>query len=71
MPKESVMTVTLELDGQEFVALNGSPIFKFTESVSFMVKCSSQEKIDEMWANLSDGGEENPCGRFKDQYGLS
>jgi predicted 3-demethylubiquinone-9 3-methyltransferase (glyoxalase superfamily) len=70
-PKGSVMTVTFELEGQEFVALNGGPIFKFTEAVSFMVKCNSQAEIDEMWHKLSDGGEEGPCGWLKDKYGLS
>jgi predicted 3-demethylubiquinone-9 3-methyltransferase (glyoxalase superfamily) len=70
-PKGSVMTVTFEIDGQEFVALNGGPLFKFTEAVSFMVKCQSQEEIDEMWATLSAGGEEGPCGWLKDKYGLS
>ena len=70
-PKGSVMTVTFELDGQEFVALNGGPLFKFTEAVSFMVKCQSQQEIDEMWAKLSAGGEEGPCGWLKDKYGLS
>ena len=71
MPKGSVMTVTFELDGQEFVALNGGPLFKFTEAVSLMVKCRSQEEIDEMWTKLSEGGEEGPCGWLKDKYGLS
>ncbi len=70
-PKDSVMTVTFEIEGQEFVALNGGPLFKFTEAVSFMVKCHSQEEIDEMWSKLSEGGEEGPCGWLKDKYGLS
>ncbi|MDK2743282.1 MAG: VOC family protein [Nitrospira sp.] len=70
-PKGSVMTVTFMLNGQEFVALNGGPLFKFTEAVSFMVKCHSQEEIDEMWAKLSEGGEPGPCGWLKDKYGLS
>lgn len=70
-PKGSVMTVTFEIEGQEFVALNGGPIFKFTEAVSFMVKCNSQAEIDEMWSKLSEGGEEGPCGWLKDKYGLS
>jgi predicted 3-demethylubiquinone-9 3-methyltransferase (glyoxalase superfamily) len=70
-PKGSVMIVTFEIDGQEFVALNGGLLFKFTEAVSFMVKCQSQEEIDEMWATLSAGGEEGPCGWLKDKYGLS
>jgi predicted 3-demethylubiquinone-9 3-methyltransferase (glyoxalase superfamily) len=70
-PKGSVMTVTFEIEGQEFLALNGGPIFKFTEAISFMVKCTSQSEIDEMWRKLSDGGEEGPCGWLKDKYGLS
>ncbi len=70
-PKGSVMTVTFEIAGQEFVALNGGPLFKFTEAVSFMVKCESQQEIDEMWSKLSEGGEEGPCGWLKDKYGLS
>jgi predicted 3-demethylubiquinone-9 3-methyltransferase (glyoxalase superfamily) len=70
-PKGSVMTVTFEIEGQEFVALNGGPLFKFTEAVSFMVKCESQQDIDEMWSKLSKGGEEGPCGWLKDKYGLS
>ena len=70
-PKGSVMTVTFEIEGQEFVALNGGPLFKFTEAVSFMVKCELQQDIDEMWSKLSEGGEEGPCGWLKDKYGLS
>lgn len=70
-PKGSVMTVTFEIEGQEFVALNGGPLFKFTEAVSFMVQCSSQTEIDEMWNKLSEGGEEGPCGWLKDKFGLS
>jgi len=70
-PKGSVMTVTFEIEGQEFVALNGGPLFKFTEAVSFMVKCESQQDIDEMWSKLSEGGKEGPCGWLKDKYGLS
>lgn len=70
-PKGSVMTVTFEIEGQEFVALNGGPHFKFTEAVSFMVKCETQIEIDEMWGKLSEDGEEGPCGWLKDKYGLS
>ena len=65
------MTVTFEIDGEEFIALNGGPLFKFTEAVSFMVKCHTQAEIDEMWCKLSEGGEEGPCGWLKDKYGLS
>jgi predicted 3-demethylubiquinone-9 3-methyltransferase (glyoxalase superfamily) len=70
-PKGSVMTVTFEIEGHEFVALNGGPLFKFTEAVSFMVKCNTQAEIDEMWNKLSEGGGEGPCGWLKDKYGLS
>lgn len=67
----SVMTVTFELDGQEFVALNGGPRFTFSEAISMMVKCQTQAEIDELWAKLSEGGEEGPCGWLKDRFGLS
>lgn len=70
-PKGSVMTVTFEIEGQEFVALNGGPMFKFTEAISLMVRCETQKDIDDMWNKLSDGGEEGPCGWLKDKYGLS
>jgi predicted 3-demethylubiquinone-9 3-methyltransferase (glyoxalase superfamily) len=70
-PEGSVMTVTFEIEGQEFVALNGGPLFKFSEAVSLMVKCDTQQEIDEMWEKLSQGGEEGPCGWLKDKYGLS
>ena len=66
-PKGSVMTVTFEIEGQEFVALNGGPLFTFSEAVSFMVKCNSQAEIDEVWSKLSEGGEEGPCGWLKDK----
>lgn len=70
-PKESVMTVTFEIEGQEFVALNGGPHFKFSEAISFMVRCETQKEIDEMWEKLSQGGEKGQCGWLKDKYGLS
>lgn len=70
-PEGSVMTVTFEIEGQEFMALNGGPLFPFTEAISFMVKCGTQQDIDEMWRKLSDGGTEGPCGWLKDKYGLS
>ena len=71
-PKGSVMTVTFEIDGQEYVALNGGLVFKFTEAVSFMVKCRTQKEIDDLWDILTrDGGEAGPCGWLKDKYGLS
>jgi predicted 3-demethylubiquinone-9 3-methyltransferase (glyoxalase superfamily) len=65
------MTVTFEIEGQEFVALNGGPHFKFSEAISFTVKCETQKEIDEMWERLSQGGKEGQCGWLKDKYGLS
>jgi predicted 3-demethylubiquinone-9 3-methyltransferase (glyoxalase superfamily) len=70
-PKGSVMTVTFEIEGQEFMALNGGPHFTFSEAISLMVKCMTQKEIDEMWEKLSRGGEEGQCGWLKDKYGLS
>src|SRR5262249_47276519 len=70
-PKGSVMTVTFEIGGQEVVKLNGGLIVKFTEAVSFMVKCETQKEIDEMWEKLSRDGEEGECGWLKDRYGVS
>jgi predicted 3-demethylubiquinone-9 3-methyltransferase (glyoxalase superfamily) len=70
-PKGGVMTVAFELDGQEFMALNGGPDFKFTEAVSFVVHCENQQEVDEMWEKLSAGGSEIQCGWLKDKYGLS
>ena len=70
-PKGSVMTVPFELNGQEFVALNGGPLFKFTEAVSFVVNCETQKEVDHFWEKLSAGGEEVQCGWLKDRYGMS
>jgi predicted 3-demethylubiquinone-9 3-methyltransferase (glyoxalase superfamily) len=70
-PKGSAMTVAFQLDGQAFTALNGGPIFKFTEAISFVVNCKTQKEVDELWEKLSDGGEEGQCGWLKDRYGLS
>ena len=70
-PKGTVMTVIFQLDGQEFMALNGGPMFKFTEAISFMVNCKTQQEVDELWQKLSQGGEEGPCGWLKARYGLS
>lgn len=70
-PKGSVMTVEFVIAGQEFLALNGGPLFKFSEAISFMVKCDTQQEIDEMWEKLSEGGEQGQCGWLKDRYGLS
>ena len=70
-PKGSVMTVSFELDGQQFTALNGGPQFKFTEAISLVVNCESQEEVDHYWNKLSgDGGQEIECGWLKDKYGL-
>jgi len=67
----TVMTVDFELNGQPFVALNGGPQFKFTEALSFLINCETQEEVDELWEKLSEGGEKGPCGWLKDRYGLS
>jgi len=70
-PKGTVMTVTFQLEGQEFMALNGGPHFKFTEAISLLVNCKTQEEVDELWEKLSEGGEKGQCGWLKDKYGLS
>ena len=70
-PKGTVMTMKFELNGQEFIALNGGPHFKFTEAISFVVNCETQKEIDEYWAKLTVGGKEVQCGWLKDKYGLS
>ena len=70
-PKGTVMTASFELEGQRFMALNGGPEYKFTEAISFFVNCETQVEVDELWAKLSAGGEEGPCGWLKDKYGLS
>ena len=70
-PEGSVMTVSFELDGQRFVALNGGPAHPFTEAVSFVVDCTTQEEVDRYWDALTDGGEESVCGWLRDRYGLS
>ncbi|HEU5250002.1 MAG TPA: VOC family protein [Thermoanaerobaculia bacterium] len=71
-PKGSVMTAAFEIEGQEFVALNGGPQFKFSEAISFVVNCKTQKEIDELWAKLTaGGGEPGPCGWLKDKFGLS
>jgi len=66
-----VLTVAFELDGQKFTALNGGPMFKFTEAISFVIRCESQAEVDEYWAKLSAGGSEGQCGWLKDRFGLS
>ena len=70
-PAGSAMSVTFELEGQQFMALNGGPQYKFTEAISLFVHCTTQEEVDDLWARLSAGGEEGPCGWLKDRYGLS
>src|SRR5690242_13942427 len=69
-PKGSVITIEFSLDGQQFVGLNGGPNFKFTEAISFVVNCETQEEVDRYWAKLTDGGKEVECGWLKDRYGL-
>jgi predicted 3-demethylubiquinone-9 3-methyltransferase (glyoxalase superfamily) len=70
-PAGSVMTVEFELEGQPFVALNGGPLFKFTEAISFVVNCQTQEEVDAYWERLSAGGTQVQCGWLKDKFGLS
>lgn len=67
----SAMSVTFEIDGQEFIAFNGGPMFKFTEAISLFVKCDTQEEIDRLWDKLSEGGQKQKCGWLKDKYGVS
>ena len=70
-PAGSVMTVEFQLEGEDFVALNGGPMFKFTEAISFVVNCETQEEVDYYWRKLSTGGKEVQCGWLKDKFGLS
>ena len=70
-PAGTVMTTSFRLAGQEFVALNGGPQFKFTEAVSFVIDCQTQDEVDYYWEKLSEGGEKGPCGWLKDKFGLS
>jgi predicted 3-demethylubiquinone-9 3-methyltransferase (glyoxalase superfamily) len=71
-PVGSVLTIEFELEGQKFVALNGGPLFKFNESISFVVNCETQEEVDYFWEKLTaNGGEESACGWLKDKFGLS
>src|SRR5262245_16465148 len=67
--KGSVMTIAFELDGQEFTALNGGPVFKFTEAISFVVNCETQDEVDYFWERLSAGGQEVQCGWLRDRFG--
>jgi predicted 3-demethylubiquinone-9 3-methyltransferase (glyoxalase superfamily) len=70
-PEGTAMTVAFELDGMDFVALNGGPQYTFSEAISFQVSCKNQEEVDAYWSKLSEGGVEGPCGWLKDRYGLS
>ena len=70
-PKGKVMTARFRLEGQEFVALNGGPHFKFTEAISFVVDCKNQQEVDRLWTKLTDGGTPSQCGWLKDKFGLS
>jgi predicted 3-demethylubiquinone-9 3-methyltransferase (glyoxalase superfamily) len=70
-PKGSILTIAFELDGQKFTAINGGPIFKFTEAVSLVVRCDNQQEVDDYWGKLSAGGSEVQCGWLKDKFGLS
>ena len=70
-PKGSILTIAFELDGQKFTVLNGGPLFKFNESVSFFVRCDSQQEVDDYWSKLTAGGAESQCGWLKDKFGLS
>ena len=71
LPAGTVMSVSFQLDGQEFMALNGGPVFSFTPAISFFVTCHSQAEVDDLWAKLSAGGQEGQCGWLTDKYGLS
>ncbi|HYS02764.1 MAG TPA: VOC family protein [Candidatus Eisenbacteria bacterium] len=71
LPEGSVLHASFELDGQEYTAFDGGPSFTFTEAFSFVATCETQEEIDEVWARLTEGGEEGPCGWLKDRFGVS
>jgi predicted 3-demethylubiquinone-9 3-methyltransferase (glyoxalase superfamily) len=71
-PEGSAMVVSFQIEGQDFMALNGGPVFKFSEAISFSVDCKTQEEVDELWSKLiADGGQESECGWLKDKFGLS
>jgi predicted 3-demethylubiquinone-9 3-methyltransferase (glyoxalase superfamily) len=70
-PKGTVMTIGFMIESQEFAALNGGPQFRFSQAISFVVNCRTQEEVDEYWENLSAGGEKQPCGWLKDKFGVS
>lgn len=71
MPKGSVMTVRFRIEGQDFIALNGGPVFTFSQAISFLVDCSTQQEVDRLWNRLSAGGEKQQCGWLRDKYGVS
>lgn len=72
MAPHSILTISFELEGQQFIALNGGPLFKFNESISFLVRCDSQQEVDEYWEKfISGGGVESHCGWLKDKFGVS
>jgi predicted 3-demethylubiquinone-9 3-methyltransferase (glyoxalase superfamily) len=71
IPKGSVLTVSFELEGQKFTAINGGPMYKFTEAISFAVRCDTQQEVDDYWSKLSAGGSEIQCGWLKDKFGLT
>ena len=70
-PRGTVMTVTFELEGQRFMALNGGPIFKFSPAISFLVSCETQQEVDDLWEKLSEGGQVEQCGWLKDKFDVS
>lgn len=70
-PKGTIMSVNFQLEGQDFIALNGGPQFKFSPAISFFIKCETQAEVDRFWERLSDGGERLPCGWLKDKFGIS
>jgi predicted 3-demethylubiquinone-9 3-methyltransferase (glyoxalase superfamily) len=70
-PKGSVMSANFQLEGQDFIALNGGPQFKFTEAISLFVRCEAQEEVDDLWAKLAAPGQKGQCGWIKDKFGLS
>jgi predicted 3-demethylubiquinone-9 3-methyltransferase (glyoxalase superfamily) len=70
-PKGAVLSATFELDGQEFIALNGGPQFTFSPAISFFVNCETQEELDEIWEKLCEGGKKNRCGWLQDKFGVS
>lgn len=70
-PKDGILTISFELEGQKFTALNGGPNHKFTDAISFFVRCDTQEEVDDYWAKLTAGGAEIACGWLRDKFGLS